>query len=205
MVGNFNCVALQRSPNPVGDLVVASYDGSGPRLPGQDSRHAFLTEIDKTLRIAGQDRDGFEFVFAHGLAVAFEAAKKPGVGDISGENNVAVPFADQVTRGMERGIEVIEAYLVELLPFVHANDIVTEGHEGHMDGRDPAEQIRIDRPVQNESVNQAMVLKNGRQIDPIRRRSAGIMPRSEHDLRLHAGDAGFTASKDARTRGMGKA
>ena len=87
---------------------------------------------------------------------------KPRVGNICGENNLAVTLADQVTRSLERPIEIIEAYLVVLLLFAHPNDIVTEGHEGHVDGFDPSEQIRINRPRENESVNQAMLLKNRR-------------------------------------------
>ncbi len=74
---------------------------------------------------------------------------KPWVGDVSGENNLAVAHADEVTRGMERPIEIIEANLVVLLLFAHSNHIVTEGYKRHADGLDPAEQIRIDRPRQN--------------------------------------------------------
>jgi len=48
-----------------------------------------------------------------------------------------VPLADQVTRGLERPIEIIRSLLGVLLLFAHPNDIVTEGHEGHMDGFDP--------------------------------------------------------------------
>src|SRR3979411_2012140 len=104
---------------------------------------------------------------------------KPRVGDISGANNRAVNIADHGTRGMERPIEVIKAYMIELLLVAHSNHIVTEGHEGHMDGFDPPNTIRIKQPRQNESVNQAMLLKNGRQVDPIGRRSRGIMQRGE--------------------------
>src|SRR5712692_1037003 len=129
---------------------------------------------------------------------------KPRVGDISGKNNPAVTFADQVARGMERPIEVIEAYLVVLLLVAHSNDIVTEGHEGHMDGFDPAEQIRINRPRQNESVNQAMLLKNGRQVDPIGRRSRRIMQRGEQYVLFQAGGVRFDALQDASVKGMEK-
>src|SRR6266481_4205733 len=129
---------------------------------------------------------------------------KPRVGDISSEDNLAVPVADQVTRGMESPIEVIEAYLVVLLLFAHSNHIVTEGHEGHMDGFDPAEQIRINRPRQNKSVNQAMLLKNWRQVDPLGRRSGGIMQRGEQHVLFHACGIGFDALKDARVKGMEK-
>ena len=107
---------------------------------------------------------------------------KPRVGNICGENNLAVTLADQVTRGLERPVVIIEAYMVVLLLFAHPNDIVTEGHEGHVDGFDPPEQIRINRPRENESVNQAMLLKNRRQVDTIGRRSWRIMQRGKQHV-----------------------
>src|SRR6266849_2293411 len=129
---------------------------------------------------------------------------KPRVGDVSGENNPAVTLANQVARGMERPIEVIEAYLVILLLVAHSNDIVTEGHEGHMDGFDPAEQIRINRPCQNESVNQAMLLKNGRQVDSPGRSSRGVMQRGEQHVLFQAAGISFNALQDACMKGMEK-
>ena len=42
-------------------------------------------------------------------------------------------FADQVPRGMEGPIEIVEANLVELLLVAHPNHVITEGHEGHID------------------------------------------------------------------------
>jgi hypothetical protein len=50
------------------------------------------------------------------LPVAFESVLEPRVGDVSGENNLAVTVADQVTRGMERSIEVIEPYFGYIVP-----------------------------------------------------------------------------------------
>jgi hypothetical protein len=129
---------------------------------------------------------------------------KPGVGGITGEYNLAVSHADQVTRGLQRPMEVIEAYLVVLLLFTYSNHIVTEGHEGHMDGFDPAEQIRINRPGQNESVNQPMLLKNWRQIDSIRRRSWGIVKRGKQHVLFQAGGIGFDALQDTSVKGMKK-
>jgi len=129
---------------------------------------------------------------------------KPWVGDISGENNLAVTLADQVTRGLERTIEVIEAYLVVLLLFAHSNHIVTEGYEGHMDGFDPAKQIRINRPGQNESVNQAVLLKNGRQVDPVWQRSWGVMQRGEQHMLFQATRVILNALQDVCMKGMEK-
>ena len=80
---------------------------------------------------------------------------------------------------MKRPIEIIEAYLVELLLVAHSNHIIAEGHEGHMDGFDPAKQVRVNRPRQNETVNQAVLLKNGREVNPIGRRPGGVMQRGE--------------------------
>src|SRR5467141_3375199 len=127
---------------------------------------------------------------------------KPRVRDVPGENNLAVPLADQVTRGLERTIEVIEAYLVVLLLFAHSNHIVTEGHEGHMDGFDPAKQIRINRPSQNKSVNQAVLLENGRQVDPVWRRSWGVMQPGKQHMLFQATRVSLNALQDARMKGM---
>ena len=113
-------------------------------------------------------------------------------------------LADQVTRGLERPIEIIEAYLIVWLLFAHPDDIVTEGHEGHMDGFDPPEQIRINRPRENESVNQAMLLKNRRQVDPIGRCSWRVMQRGEQHMLFQAGGIGFDTLQDACMKGMEK-
>ena len=139
------------------------------------------------------------------MPVAFESPTKPGVGDISsGEDNLAVTLADKVTRGTEHTVEVIKAYLIELLLVAHSHHVVTEGHEGHMDGFDLAEQIRINGPRQNESVNQAMLLKNGRQVDPVRRRSRGIMQSGEQHVLFQAAGIRFDALQDASMKGMEK-
>src|SRR6266478_254395 len=153
LVRHLHPASAQRSPKSVGDFVVTGYDSRGLRLPRQDSPYAPLAEIAETQRILGSDQDGFQFILAHSLPVTFESAVKPRVGDISGENNLAVTLTDKVTRGMERRIEVVEAYLVELLLVAHSYHIVTEGNEGHMDGFHSAEQIGINRPGQNDSVN----------------------------------------------------
>src|SRR5438132_1598229 len=129
---------------------------------------------------------------------------KPRVGDVCRENNMAVTHADEVPRGMERAVEVVEAHLVELLLVAHSNHIVAEGHEGHVDGFDPAEQIRINRSRQNESVNQAMLLKNGRQVNPIGRSSRRIMQGSEQHVLFQAAGIRFDPLQDARMKGMEK-
>src|SRR4029077_19192085 len=69
---------------------------------------------------------------------------------------------------------------------------------------DPAEQIRINRPRQNESVNQAVLLKNRRQVDPIGRRSRGIMQRGKQHVLFQAGGIGFDALQDAGMKGVEK-
>src|SRR6266436_6256599 len=115
-----------------------------------------------------------------------------------------MPLADQMARGMERSIEIIEAHLIELLLFSHSNHIVAESHKGHMDGFDPAEQIRINCSRQNKSIDQAMLLKNRRKVDPIGRRSRRIMQRCEQHVLFQAGGIGFDALQDARMKGMEK-
>src|SRR5207302_10962330 len=117
---------------------------------------------------------------------------------------MAVPLADEVTRGMQRPIEVIETHLVELLLVAHPNHIVAEGHERHMDGLNPAEQIRINRSRQNEPVNQAMLLKNGWQVNSIGRCSGRIMQRGEQHVLFQSAGIRFDALQDARMKGMEK-
>src|SRR6202035_1258796 len=129
---------------------------------------------------------------------------KPRVRDVSSENNVTVPSADQVTRGIKRPIEVIEAHLVELMVFVRSYHIITEGHERHMDGFDPAEQIRINRPRQNEAVNQPLFLKNRRQVNPLGKRSRGIMQRGKQHVLFQAAGIRFDTLQDACMKGMEK-
>jgi hypothetical protein len=73
-----------------------------------------------------------------------------------------------------------------------------------MDGFHSAEQIGINRPGQNESINQAMLLKNGRQVDPIGRRSRGIMQRGKQHVLFQAGGIRFDALQDASMKGMEK-
>jgi hypothetical protein len=138
------------------------------------------------------------------LPVAIEPVKKPRVGDVSGENNMAMTHADEVPRGMERAVKVIEAHLIKWLLVARPNHIVTEGHKGHVDGFDPAEEIRVNRSGQNEPVNQAMFLKNRRQVDSIGRRSRGIMQRGEEHVLFQAGGIGFDALQDASMKGMEK-
>ena len=80
-------------------------------------------------------------------------------------------FADEVTRGVQRTIEVIEAYLIKRLVVAYSNHIVAEGHERHVDGCDPAEQIRINRSCQNESVNQTYS-----QVNVVQQRRLDLIP-----------------------------
>ena len=42
-------------------------------------------------------------------------------------------LADQVPRSLERSVEVIESYLVELLLVFHSHHIVAESNEGHFE------------------------------------------------------------------------
>src|SRR5260370_37360227 len=106
---------------------------------------------------------------------------KPWIGDIPCENNLPVTLVDQVTRSVKHAAEVVKAYLVELLLIVHSHShhIVTEGNQGHLHRFDSPEQIRIDGTGQNDSVNQPVLLKNGRQVDLVGRYPRGIMQRRE--------------------------
>src|SRR5215471_15418835 len=73
-----------------------------------------------------------------------------------------------------------------------------------MDGGDPAQKIRINRPRQNDSVNKAMFLKNWREIDPVRRYSCGIVQRREQYMLLQSAGVGLNALQDASMEGMQK-
>src|SRR5258707_7946361 len=118
---------------------------------------------------------------------------KPRVSDISGENNLAVAFADEETCGTELPIEVVEAYLVEFLVIVRPYQIVPENNERHVDGLDSAEQIGINGSGQDESVDQSVLLKNGRQVDLVGRRLRGIVQGREQHVLLQAAGVGFDA------------
>src|SRR5882724_13352917 len=105
---------------------------------------------------------------------------------------------------MKRSIEVVEADLIELLLVVHPDHIVAEGNERHMDGFDSAEQIRIDRARQNDSVNQSVLLKNGRQVDLIRTRLRRIVQRREQHVLFQAAGVGLDALQNTGMKWMKK-
>src|SRR5712672_2022586 len=126
------------------------------------------------------------------------------MGDVGRENNLSVTFADKVTRGMKRPLKIIEAHLIKLLLIVHAHHVVTEGHERHMDGADSLQQIWINCPGQNDSVNQSMLLKDGRQVDAFGRGLGRIVQRREQHVLLHAAGIRFDALQDARMKRMKK-
>jgi len=82
-----------------------------------------------------------------------------------------VTIADQIARRLKGSVKVVEAYFIELQRFFQSHHVVAECNEGHMNAPDLMEQIRISRSRENNSVNQAVLLKNGRQVDPIGQRS----------------------------------
>src|SRR5712671_5440255 len=126
------------------------------------------------------------------------------MGDVRRENNLAVTLADKVARGMKRPLKIIEAYLIKLLMVVHAHHVVTEGHERHMDGADSRQQIWINCPGENDTVNQSVLLKDGRQVDALRRGLGRIVQRREQHVLLHAAGIRFDALQDTRMKRMKK-
>ena len=73
-----------------------------------------------------------------------------------------------------------------------------------MDGFDSAQQVWIDRARQNDSVNQSMLLKNGRQVDLIGRRLGGIVQRREQHVLFQAAGIGFHTLQNAGMKWMEK-
>src|SRR5712671_1039331 len=126
------------------------------------------------------------------------------MGDVRRENNLAVTLADKVARGMKRPLKIIEAYLIKLLMVVHAHHVVTEGHERHMDRADSLQQIWIDCPGENDTVNQSVLLKDGRKVDAIRRSLGRVVQRREQHVLLHPAGIRFDALQDARMKRMKK-
>src|SRR5206468_12706326 len=74
--------------------------------------------------------------------------------------------------------------LVVALLAIQSNHVVAESHKGHVDGFDPAEQVRINGARQDNSVNQTMFLQYGRQVDLLRRGSRGIMQHRKQNVML---------------------
>src|SRR6267378_342470 len=105
LVRHLHATAGQRTPESEGDFVVACYDGRGPRFLRQNSPDALLTEIAESQSAGGGHQNRFQLVLAHCLPVAFVSPPQPRVGDVRRENNLAVPLADKVARGMERPLK----------------------------------------------------------------------------------------------------
>src|SRR6266481_4513244 len=145
LVRHFHTAPGQRPPKAEGDFVVACYDGCGPRFLRQNSPYAFLPKIAESESALGCNQNRLQFVLSHCLPITFVSATKPGVGDVRGENNVAVPLADKVARRMKRPLKIIEADLIEVLLVAHSDHIVTESHERHVNGSDSLQQIRVNR------------------------------------------------------------
>src|SRR6267143_411809 len=136
-------MAAQRSPDAVGNFVVAGDDRGGTRFLGQHCRYAILAEIHETLRMPGRGKDGFQLVFVHPVRVAIESAVNPRIGDVSAESDPAVTFLDKVVSGPKGSFEVIKAHLVETILPVHSHNVVAEGNKRHVDGFDSAKKVRI--------------------------------------------------------------
>src|SRR6516225_10077784 len=120
------------------------------------------------------------------MTVTIESAPDPGVGHIAGKGNEPVPLGDEVARGLERTVEVVKAHLVVALLAIQSNDVVAESHKEHVDGFDPAQQVRINGARQDNSVNQTMFLQYGRQVNLLRRSPRRIMQHGKQNMMLQA-------------------
>ena len=163
---------------------------------------ALLAEIHKALGVSDRDQDWFQSVFAHRTAVALEAALNPGEGYVPGKIDAAVALADEVTRGLERSGKVIKTHLVELLRAVHANYIVTEGDERHVHRFDSLKEVWINGACENDAIDQAVLLKNGGQVDLLRSRSGRIVQHSEQHVLFQAARVRLNALQNAGMKGV---
>ena len=200
--GHLYSATAQGAPEAVGNLVVAGDDCGRARTARQNARDALLAKIHETRSVACRDQDRFQSVFTHGLTVTLKTALHPGVGDVTGEMDAPMAAADQVMSGAERGGEIVKADLVELVLPVHADNVIAESNERHVDGSDPAEEVRINGAGENDSVNQAMFLQNRRQVYARRRGSRGIMQRGEEHMLFQPAGVGLDTLEDARMKGM---
>src|SRR5712672_774812 len=105
---------------------------------------------------------------------------------------------------MKRPLKIIEAHLIKLLLVVHSYHVVTKGHERHMDGADSLQQIWINCPGENDTVNQSVLLKDGRKVDALRRGLGRVVQRREQHVLLHPAGIRFDALQDARMKRMKK-
>src|SRR5215472_11809694 len=194
----------QRHPESVGRFIVSGYHGSSARLPRQDSLRASLAKIHKAVGTSRHDRKGLEFVFAHGLAVSIKPALNPRVRSVARKINQLVSLFDEVTRGLKRPAEVIEAYLVVNMRSVHSNDVIAESHEWHVDRFDSAQKVWIDRACQDDAVNQAVLLKDRRQVDFFGGRSLRIVQHGKEHVVLQRACIRFDALQNARVKRVKK-
>ena len=113
-------------------------------------------------------------------------------------------LTDKVTRGLESPVEIVEAYLVIVLLSIEANDIVAKRNKRHVDRFDSAEQVRIDCPCQDDTIDQALLLKNGRQVDLFRGDPRRVVEHRKQDVLFQGGGVGFNALQNAGMKGMEK-
>lgn len=194
----------QRTPEAIGDLIVSRDDSRRQWFARQNFARALLAEIDESLSIFGHDENGLEFVLAHGFLIALKSALNPGKRNVSGERDHAVALADEMTSGLKGSIEVVKANLVVLMFSVDANQIVAEGHEGHGYGSDSAQEIRIYSACEDDAVDQALLLENGRQVNLLGRSSRRVMQGGEEYVLFQSAGARLHALKNTRVERMEK-
>src|SRR5215472_652735 len=111
-------------------------------------------------------------------------------------------LSDQIARSLERSVEVIESHLIAGMLPIHPNYIVAKSDERHVNGLDSSEQVWINCARENDAVNQAMLLKNGRQIDVLRSDPRRIVKHSKQDVMLQAASIRLDTLQNARVKGM---
>src|SRR5215475_15759101 len=115
-----------------------------------------------------------------------------------------MPHFDDVTRGTKRPIEIIEAHRVKTAFPTQSDHIVAENNAGHVDRSDLRKQVWVDRPRQDDPVDQAMSLEDGRKIDSFRSHTRSIVKGGEKHVLLNRACVGFDTLQDTGVKGMEK-
>ena len=111
---------------------------------------------------------------------------------------------DEIARGLERSVKVVKSYLIVVLFSIRSHDIIAESNERHVDGFDSAEEVWINRTCQDDAVNQAMLLKNRRQIDFLGRHSWRIVQHGKQHMVFQAAGVGLHALQNASVKRVKK-
>src|SRR5579859_1125670 len=204
LVRHFDSLPPQKQPQTIGRFVVAGNDCRGAWRSGKNSLRALLAKIDETLGVSWNDCPRPQLIFAHRLTITVESPLNPRERNVSCKIDQTMSLLNQIPCGLERSAEVIESYLIVGLLSIHAHHIVTEGYKRHLNGLDSAKKVWINRPCQNDTVNQAMLLKNRRQVNFLRGHPRRIVKHGKQHVMFQAAGVRFDTLQNARVKGMEK-